>query len=85
MGFNIVREFRESRIQRPDGEYIEYDTINSFRDWSAREWLAAMAMQGLFANHPMLEYYGFQGIPKIAFEIADAMLAYQEKEKKNDL
>jgi len=51
-------------------------------NWSKRERLAAMAMQGLCASSGIWGY-GLKETARYAFDIADAMLAYQDKENDN--
>ena len=52
------------------------------RKWTSREWLAAMAMQGLCASDGIWGY-GLKETAYYAFNIADAMIAYQDKENDN--
>ena len=48
-------------------------------NWSKRERLAAMAMQGLCLGHTL----NTGQIAFLSFKLADAMLAYQDKENDN--
>jgi len=80
MAFNVATSYDSSSCQEEHGYYTKYAIKNSFRAWTSREWLAAMAMQGLcsWGNTHSVDH-----VVDAAFLIADAMLKYQEKE--NDL
>ena len=67
--------------------WMRFDVIKgeNLHCWTSREWLAAMAMQGLCAQHLELAGLTPEIVSEESFAIADAMLAYQDKEKKNDL
>jgi hypothetical protein len=74
MAFNMNRE-------AVGGEYtVDFVRLN----WTSRERLAAMAMQGFCSNPYYIDSGSFGTIPNDSFFIADAMLAYQDKEKVDE-
>ena len=67
--------------------WMRFDVIKgkNLHCWTSREWLAAMAMQGLLANPALFEVnlLGADDVAGLSFDFADAMLAYQDKENDN--
>ena len=85
MAFNVATSYDSSSCQDEHGHYTKYEIRNSVRAWTSREWLAAMAMQGLLANSALFDadQMGADDIADLSFDFADAMLAYQDKENDN--
>ena len=47
---------------------------------SRRDWLAGLAMQGMFANEQNNARYGNRDIARFSYQAADEMIAQGEKE-----
>lgn len=61
------------------------DRVKGFYGLTKRQWLAGMAMQGMLANERQVSFFETTGnaakaVAELSFEIADAMIAFEEKE-----
>lgn len=69
--------------QEIDEECLYPDARVKFSGMTHRQWLAGMALSGLMQikDRPKVDYLQrCKNISKIAYNMADAMIAYEEKE-----